>query len=82
MKILNANETKAVHGGANLVITQQISTEGVSPVCLTTLANMLQLTEKTDEQMMTYILSGCTFNELDIIGDRLDAAAFTTVEFK
>ncbi|MGD9592723.1 MAG: hypothetical protein AB7V32_09405 [Candidatus Berkiella sp.] len=81
MQILTQQDAKCISGGNNLVITQQVSTEGLSNQCVQALANLLKQGELTDEQQAIYILSSCTMGELDILGDRLDAAPFINVEF-
>lgn len=80
MKVLNQQEMSSISGGANLVITQHVSTTDISEQCVAVLATMLQDGSKSEEQMLMHLLSGCTFYELDIIGDRLDAAPFVSVE--
>ncbi len=80
MKVLNKQEMNSISGGANLVITQHVSTTDISQQCVAALTTLLPIDSKTDEQILMHLLSGCTFYELDIIDDRLDSAPFMSVE--
>ena len=82
MKNLCVNETTLVSGGTNLVISQQIPTDGLSNVCVAALPSLIECLESdtSEEAFILRALSFCTFNEFDIIEERLATIAPFKIE--
>ncbi len=82
MKVLNVEQLNQVCGAGNLVVTQLIPTDGISDACVGLLVQTFQADNTlTDEHKLALVLSACTFNELEILGDRMDVVAPTKVDF-
>ncbi|MBS0286565.1 MAG: hypothetical protein JSR17_04665 [Proteobacteria bacterium] len=79
MKLLSKEEQHVV-SGADLLMTQIISTADLSDKCVASIVLALQNKALTEEQIASTILGGCTFNELDILDERLDSTMPYSVE--
>ncbi len=82
MKVLTNEQLKHISGAGNLVVTQLIPTDGISDACVGLFVQTFQAGNTlTDEHKLALILSTCTFGELDILADRLDAITPIKVDF-
>lgn len=88
MKILTHLNTAAVSGGKaeSLTVTTKVSLNGISDKCINTLATIAPLLcPNISEEMLNSIdialLQNCTFEELDLLDERIDNAPFLTVSY-
>ncbi len=82
MKELTQQEICQVAGAEQLVITQYIPTADISAQCISTLCNLFNgQPAASEENMVVQLLAGCTFYELDLVGDRLDEADVVKIEY-
>lgn len=80
MYIMDDSKLTSVSGA--LSIMQNISTEGITQICVEEMVQSMQAKFSgaiSDQQALVQMLSACTFDELRIIQERLDATIIASV---